>query len=103
MAPIPTRSAPSSRSSRVRNLGCWSSILIILWAVALQKVAVTNSIRLYPTFKASGGAVAIPRPEESVRAELIRTQEQTGLTLASDVTGLEIVLFGKRSLIRGAR
>src|SRR5271154_7500628 len=41
-----------------------------------------------------------PRPAESVQAELVRLQQQTGLSLASFGWGLDIVLFDKRTLVQ---
>ena len=40
-----------------------------------------------------------PRPGESVRAELVRFQQQTGLSLVSFGWGLDVALFDKRTLI----
>jgi hypothetical protein len=45
-------------------------------------------------------AVAVPQSKESVRAELIRLQKQTGLTLASLGFGLNVALFDKRTLVQ---
>ena len=44
--------------------------------------------------------VAVPQSKESVRAELIRLQKQTGLTLASLGFGLNVALFDKRTLVQ---
>jgi hypothetical protein len=41
-----------------------------------------------------------PRPRESVRTELVRLQQQTGLSLASLGFGLQIVLFDERTLFQ---
>jgi Tol biopolymer transport system component len=41
-----------------------------------------------------------PSSRESVREELIRLQEQTGLSLASLGFGLDVVLFDKRTLVQ---
>jgi WD40 repeat protein len=43
---------------------------------------------------------AEPRPEESVQAELVRFQQQTGLSLASFGFGLHVALFDKRTLVQ---
>ena len=43
---------------------------------------------------------AEPRPGESVQAELVRLQQQTGLSLATFGFGFNIVLFDKRSLVQ---
>jgi hypothetical protein len=50
------------------------------------------------TRESAGSAVAA-QGKETVRAELIRTQNQTGLTLASFNMRIEIVLFDKRELV----
>jgi Tol biopolymer transport system component len=44
--------------------------------------------------------VAGPQRNESVRAELVRVQKQTGLSLASLGFGLNVVLFDKRTLVQ---
>jgi Tol biopolymer transport system component len=44
--------------------------------------------------------VAGPQRNEPVRAELVRVQKQTGLSLASFGFGLDVVLFDKRTLVR---
>jgi len=44
--------------------------------------------------------LAVPQTKESVRAELIRLQKQTGLTLASFGFGLHVALFDKRTLVQ---
>jgi len=44
--------------------------------------------------------VAVPQTKESVRAELIRLQKPTGLSLASLGFGLNVVLFDKRTLVQ---
>jgi Tol biopolymer transport system component len=44
--------------------------------------------------------VAGPQRNESVRAELVRVQKQTGLSLASFGFGLDVVLFDKRTLVQ---
>jgi Tol biopolymer transport system component len=44
--------------------------------------------------------LAVARPQESVREELIRLQKQRGLTLASFGFGLDVVLFDKRTPVR---
>ncbi len=49
----------------------------------------------------SGVSAAGAPPRESVRAELVRLQEQTGLTLASYYRGLDLVSFKKRDMIQG--
>jgi hypothetical protein len=41
-----------------------------------------------------------PRLGESVQAELVRLQQQTGLSLASFGWGLDVVLFDKRTLVQ---
>ena len=43
---------------------------------------------------------AEPRPGESVQAELVRLQQQTGLSLATFGFGFNMVLFDKRSLVQ---
>jgi WD40-like Beta Propeller Repeat len=40
------------------------------------------------------------RPEESVQGELVRLQQQTGLSLASFGFGFHLVLFDKRALVQ---
>jgi Tol biopolymer transport system component len=44
--------------------------------------------------------VVLPQTKESVRAELIRLQKQTGLSLASLGFGLKVALFDKRTLVQ---
>jgi WD40 repeat protein len=44
--------------------------------------------------------VASPQRNESVRAELVRVQKQTGLSLASLGFGLNVVLFDKGTLVQ---
>jgi WD40 repeat protein len=45
----------------------------------------------------------MPQTKESVRAELIRLQKQTGLTLATEDGGIYVALFDKRTLIQGRK
>jgi Tol biopolymer transport system component len=44
--------------------------------------------------------IAVPQTKESVRAELVRLQKQTGLTLAALGFGLDVALFDKRTLVQ---
>jgi WD40 repeat protein len=92
----------SSRFSRVRQLGCWSSLLIILGALGLQTEGARTGGSLYSVLFGSD-AVAVSKSRGSLRAELVREQRDTGLTLASEQQGIYVVLFDKRSLIHGAR
>ena len=102
MTLIPRLLARSSRFGRVRQLGCWSSLLIILGAVGLQTETARTGGSLYSVLFGSD-AVAVSTSRESVRAELVREQKEKGLTLASEKQGIYVVLFDKRSLIHGGR
>ncbi|MGA8407850.1 MAG: hypothetical protein WB680_11790 [Candidatus Acidiferrales bacterium] len=53
-----------------------------------------------PYYHSAKPIAAEARPEESVQAELVRLQQQTGLSLASFGFGLKLVLFEKRTLIQ---
>jgi hypothetical protein len=97
MKPVSKKYAWSCRFNRVRQLICWSSVLVISGVVGLQEAAARNAGKL--NF-ASHTIAAEPRPGESVRAELVRLQQQTGLSLASFGFGLHVVLFDKRTLVQ---
>jgi Tol biopolymer transport system component len=97
MKPVSKKYAWSCRFNRVRQLICWSSVLAVSGVVGLQKVAARNAGKL--NF-ASHTIAAEPRPEESVQAELVRIQQQTGLSLASFGFGLNVVLFDKRTMVQ---
>jgi WD40-like Beta Propeller Repeat len=97
MRPVLNKCAWSSRAIRVRQLMNWLCVLAISVLVGLQKVAARNAGKL--NF-ASHAIAAETRPAESVEAELIRLQQQTGLSLASFGFGLKLVLFEKRTLIQ---
>jgi hypothetical protein len=84
-------------SAKVRYLAFITAALIILWPVSFRPAAARSGIGLYSTGNPSDGETA--QPEESVRAELIRLQRQTGLTVASYANGIELVLFDKRDLV----
>jgi len=87
---------------RVQLLLCWACIPIVLCAVGLQEVIGLKAKGLHSEWHAKG-MEALTETKGSVRAELIRQQAQTGLTLASEQQGIYVVLFDKRSLIHGAR
>lgn len=97
MKPVPNKCAWSSRFNRVRQLICWSSVLAVSGVVGLQGVAARNAGKLNI---ASQTIAAEARPGESVQAELVRLQQQTGLSLASFGFGLNVVLFDKRTLVQ---
>lgn len=77
----------------------------------LRLVAILSSI-LTACWSGEGGGLELlyyhpmkpvaaePRPGESVRAELVRIQQQTGLSLASLGFGLDVALFDKRTLVQ---
>jgi hypothetical protein len=92
---LPIKFAAANRLGTICGLLC---CLIIFWPASFQQVPARVGISLdsaiYPT---SEGAT---QPQESVRAELARTQKQTGLTLASYGNGIQLVLFEKRQLLQ---
>jgi hypothetical protein len=99
---MPAKNAPLSMTSRIRDLVFWLSILTIPWAVG-QKSAASDGVSLFRALHESREELAVSRSDETVRAELARLQKETGLSLASDQDGIEIVSFDKRTLIHGRK
>ncbi len=97
MKPVPNEYVRSGRFKPVRRLICWLCVLAFSVLASLQEGAAWNAGKL--NF-ASRAIAAEPRPEESVQAELVRLQQQTGLSLASFGFGLKLVLFEKRTLVQ---
>jgi hypothetical protein len=97
MKPVPKKYAWSSRFDRGRQLIYCLTVLGISGVVGIQKVAVGAAGKL--SF-ASQTIAAEGRPRESIQAELVRLQQQTGLSLASLGFGFNVVLFDKRTLVQ---
>lgn len=79
----------------------WSAILLIFWVVGTQSRE-NHSLGVGSTVPHEGGpvlALTITSGHESLRAELVRMQNQMGQTLASFDKSIEIVLFDKRELV----
>ena len=75
-------------------------LALIPWPARSHEFAFGDRISLCRALHASALVLAVARPQESVREELIRLQEQTGLSLASIGFGLDVVLFDKRTLVQ---
>jgi hypothetical protein len=76
---------------------CLLCVLLVFCSVGYRSIAARSRVDA----KTDSSDSATPPPKESLRAELVRLQEQTGLTLAMDDGGLGIVLFDKRTVIYG--
>jgi len=77
----------------LRLVAILSSILAACWS------GESGGLEL-PYYHPMKPLAAEPRPEESVHAELVRIQQQTGLSLASFGFGLDVVFFDKRTLVK---
>lgn len=94
-----TKSTAHRTIHLIPRLGIWMSLLVGLCTGGLLNSTARSSGR--PHAIADSGNTGAARLKESVRAELVRLQEQTGLTLASDDARIEVVRFDKRWLLRG--
>jgi Tol biopolymer transport system component len=77
----------------LRLVAILSSILAACWSGGSGGLELPYYLPMKPI-------AAEPRPGESVQAELVRIQQQTGLSLASLGFGLDVVLFDKRTLVQ---
>lgn len=75
-------------------------LIVILWAEGLQEA--TGRDRVKACCATDLGSSGVAPPKETIRAELVRLQEQKGLTLARDNNSrIEAVLFERRGMVEG--
>ncbi|MGH9773931.1 MAG: TolB family protein [Candidatus Acidiferrales bacterium] len=75
--------------------------VLALLGASLWIVRGADELHAASNSRLSGVSTSGASPRESVRAELVRLQAQTGLTLASYYRGLDLVSFNKREMIQG--